>query len=153
MTPRAYATAQRLSRDPGATLEERDTAARRCAEYEQRKANRRSGSLLPWWQLRLFVRGGPRDNGKALGITSEFRQVLRGVRIWGPDTIISWRCYYFDDATLAALQDERIDWTWFPDHESVPTRWRPPADLRSAMNKHRPRRLRKSATAQKGETT
>ena len=53
MTPRAYAAAQRLSVDAGATDAERANARQRCAEHEAQHGKPKAGDGLQDWVDRL----------------------------------------------------------------------------------------------------
>lgn len=110
MTPRAYAAAQRLSVDAGATDAERANARQRCAEHEAQHRKPKAGDGLQDWVDRLvdslkaqndatirarrqaqaatkrpwwLLRVSPRAGvryGRWMGNTREFRTVLRGER-------------------------------------------------------------------------
>ena len=136
MNRRQYEAARRLSRDLGATAEERDTARRRCEEYE---AKQTQGAIVKWWRLRLCVKDGPRAN-KWLGNTTEFRAVLRYIK--GTQAASSMNgCYRLDADSARAIDNGRVDWVHFPEYESANSRWRPPAEMRADAKRTRPLRL------------
>lgn len=96
------------------------------------------GNLVPWWKLRMTLKDGPRA-GRYLGNTTEFRAVLRGLLSGSPLGAESMTAgylnssYVLDEASEKALSEGRVDWRWFPMHESVLHRWRPHPDMRAAM--------------------
>lgn len=145
MTPRAYAAAQRLSVDAGATDAERANARQRCAEHEAQHRKPKAGdendatirarrqaqaaTKRPWWLLRVSPRAGVRY-GRWMGNTREFRTVLRGERdgrcAISPNT---WSSYTGDAATLETLNSGAVDWEGLGDREP----WTPSKDLRQRI--------------------
>jgi hypothetical protein len=96
---------------------------------------------IAWWTLKVCVASGKRA-GKPLGLTVEFRQVLRDAKRgrFNPCYIIEDDCSFASEhGKDRALRVQRsgvwhaIDWTWFPDHEISPEPWRPPKELRALL--------------------
>ena len=94
--------------------------------------------IVPWWKLRISIKAGPRA-GRPLGNTTEFRQVIRSLLSGTPPdpgfvfTSNLCSCYQLDAASDEALRDGRVDWRWFPLHESVFHTWKPPAEMRAEI--------------------
>lgn len=100
--------------------EERDTARRRCVEYETRHG---LPSVPPgmrgWWTLRVSAKG----SGWWLDNRRVFRNALRVLRRGG---VPQGFCYDRDSASDIAAG--RVSWSCFPDSEP----WQPTAHLRGS---------------------
>lgn len=88
-----------------------------------------TGPRIPWWALKVYVKDGPRA-GRPLGLTTEFREVLRMVKLHGPNTIATSN-HLLRGPRKCTLAD--VDWTHFPERERKG--WRPPPEMREAMRK------------------
>lgn len=89
-----------------------------------------TGPRIPWWALKVYVKDGPRA-GRPLGLTTEFRQVLRSLKRKEAISL----CYRVTSPRRCTWAD--IDWTHFPERErgSGKAPWRPPPEMREAMRK------------------
>lgn len=106
MSPRAYAAALALSRDPRAPAPEREVARQRCLEYEQTHGTPTElPNLAPWWLLKIARRG----SRVWMANTLEFREALRALCDGQRQSE-----YVFDFQTIKDVQDRRVDWRYFP---------------------------------------
>lgn len=111
MTPRQYTRAQAIANDEHADPNERQNAARICAEYEATHGKPKTQhGKRPWWTLKI----GLKDSGCWLGNDREFRRALRALR----DGRKQYD-YCFEWSTVKAVQDGVVDWSWFPPRESI----------------------------------
>lgn len=124
MSPRAYETALALANDPRTPAHERDSARRRCDEYEA-KHGKPASRLRPWWTLKI----SPKGSGYWLDNCVEFRRALRVLRDGGRQ-----HRYWFERSTVKDVQGRRVDWSRFPEVEP----WPVPEDIRRAIPMQRP---------------
>ncbi len=121
MSPRQYARAQAIANDERSDPNERDNARRMCAEYEALHGKPETAfNKRPWWTLKVSAK----ESGYWLINNTEFRRALVALREGRKQYQ-----YVFEWSTVKAIQDDEVDWVWFPEKEP----WNMPYKMRRSV--------------------